>query len=100
MEADEASSSPDADRSRRLADGLAGSRAIFDGLLADGPFLIGSELTAADVCAFPFLKWATLGAAPADAPRFEHILVEHLALGDHHARLRAWIERMGELPRA
>jgi len=100
IEGEEASASPDGDRSRRLAAELAGSRAIFDGLLADGPFLLGAELTAADVCAFPFLKWAALSSAPPDAPRFEHILVAHLALGDRYSRLRAWIERMDELPRA
>jgi maleylpyruvate isomerase len=79
---------------------LAGSRAIFEALLAAGPFLLGDELGLADVCAFPFLKWAAPEAAPADAPRFEHILVEHLALGAAFPRLRAWIERVDALPRA
>ena len=79
---------------------LAGSRAIFEALLADRPFLLGDEPGLADVCAFPFLKWAALDTAPADAPRFEHILVEHLTLGDGFPRLRAWIERVDALPRA
>jgi maleylacetoacetate isomerase/maleylpyruvate isomerase len=79
---------------------LAGSRDIFEGLLAGGPYLLGDELTAADVCAFPFLKWAAIAGAPADAPRFEHVLVEHLALGNRYPRLRTWIERIDALPRA
>jgi maleylpyruvate isomerase len=79
---------------------LAGSRAVFEALLADRPFLLGDALGPADVCAFPFLKWAAREAAPDDAPRFEHILVEHLALGDGFPRLRAWIERVDALPRA
>lgn len=79
---------------------LAGSRAVFEALLEDRPFLFGDVLGPADVCAFPFLKWAALEAAPDDAPRFEHILVEHLALGDDFPRLRAWIERVDALPRA
>lgn len=79
---------------------LAGSRGVFEALLERRAFLLSDELGLADVCAFPFLKWAALSAAPADAPRFEHILVEHLALGDAFPRVRAWIERMDALPRA
>jgi glutathione S-transferase len=79
---------------------LAGSRARFEDLLSGGSHLMGDELTAADLCAFPFLKWAAVEAAPADAPRFEHILVEHLALGRDFPRTRAWIERMDGLARA
>ena len=79
---------------------LGGSRARFEALLAGGSHLAGDGLTAADLCAFPFLKWGAVDAAPPDAPRFEHILVEHIALGDDHPRTRAWIERMDRLPRA
>lgn len=78
---------------------LSGSRQRFEDLLADGPYLLEGELTAADLCAFPFLKWAALDAAPADAPRFEHILVEHLGLGLAFPRTRAWIERIDRLAR-
>jgi glutathione S-transferase len=79
---------------------LGGFRARFEALLAGGSHLGGDGLTAADLCAFPFLKWGAVDAAPPDAPRFEHILVEHIALGDDHPRTRAWIERMDRLPRA
>ena len=100
IEGEESAASPDTRRLGELGAELAESRAVIEGLLSDGPFLLGGELTAADVCAFPFLKWAALEAAPPAAPRFEHILVEHLALGGRFARLREWIERMDELPRA
>jgi glutathione S-transferase len=100
IEAEESSPSPDPARIARLGGELAASRDILDGLLADGPFLMGTSLTASDVCAFPFLKWAALDAAPPDVPRFEHILVEWLALGQGHPRVRAWIDRMEALPRA
>jgi glutathione S-transferase len=100
LEAEEATKSPDRARLGRLGEELAGSRRIFEGLLAAGPFLLGPAMTAADVCAFPFLKWATMAVAPPAAPRFEHILVEHLGLRSDHRRLLAWIERMDELPRA
>ena len=99
MEAEEARPAPDAARLERLGAELAGSRSIFEGLLADEPFLLGGELTAADICAFPFMKWAAVKAAPADAPRFEHILVEHLGQEGDFPLLDAWISRMDELPR-
>ena len=57
------------------------------------------ELTAADLVAYPFLKYA-LRRDPADTEPFHLILEEHQPLGDSHPRLRAWIERIGELPRA
>lgn len=100
IEAEEAAPAPDRARIERLGAELSGSRERFEGLLADGPHLLGGALTAADLCAFPFMKWGAAAAAPADAPRFEHILVERLALGAGYPRLRAWIERVDALPRA
>jgi glutathione S-transferase len=99
IEAEESSPSPDAARIAALGAELASTRAIFEGLLAGGPYLLGARLTAADLCAFPFLKWAALDAAPAAAPRFEHILVEWLALADGFPALRTWIGRIDALPR-
>lgn len=87
-------------RAEQLASELTASRDVFEGLLADGPYLLGGSLTAADLCAFPFLKWGTLSEAPADAPRFEHILVARLAPLNAHPRLRTWIRCIDALPRA
>ena len=100
MVAEEARPAPDRVRIERLGRELSGSRERFEGLLADGRYLAGDALTVADLCAFPFMKWAALEAAPPDAPRFEHILVERLALGGGYPRLRTWIERIDALPRA
>ena len=71
---------------------------LFEDLLAGRDHLMG-ELSAADVCAFPFLKQATLELEADDAVLFHRILGEHLAT-DRHPRLAAWIARMDALPRA
>ena len=56
---------------------------IFEDLLAGGDFLLGDRLSAADVCAFPFLKYALLHD-PEDTETFHRALMEHQPLGDSH----------------
>lgn len=98
IEAEEAAAEPDAQRIERLGEELSGSRGIFEGLLADGPYLMGAEYGAADVCAYPFMRWAVLDAAPPEAHRFEHILVERLGLRGGYPRLRTWIQTVANRP--
>jgi glutathione S-transferase len=71
----------------------------FESLLTGRKFLFGDELSAADLCAFPFLKYA-LKREPADNEPFHLVLDEYLELTDEHFRLRSWIKRMDALPRA
>ena len=59
---------------------------------------MGREFSAADVCAFPFLKYAVLHD-PADQELFHRILVEHQQLDGRYPRLEAWIRRVDERPR-
>jgi glutathione S-transferase len=61
--------------------------------------LFGDALTAADICAFPFLKFATLHD-PDDDELFHLILRDRQRDGRTRPRLAAWIERMNALPRA
>lgn len=69
-------------------------------LLGDGrPFLGGESLGAADVCAFPFLKYAAIDPDPGDAEPFHRILADLLRREPHPALL-AWIARVDALPRA
>jgi glutathione S-transferase len=68
-------------------------------LLADAPFLGGESLGLADVCAFPFLKYAVVDPAPDDEERFHHVLVE-LLRDDVSPDLAAWIARVDAAPRA
>jgi len=90
---------PDRELIAELARGITASLCRFEALLAGRDFLFGDELTAADVTAFPFLKYA-VSIAPDDPDPFHHVLAEHLALGDSYERLRGWIARCDALPRA
>jgi glutathione S-transferase len=71
---------------------------LFERLLTGREYLFG-EFGAADCLAYPFLKYAA-GRDPADDELFHRILEEHQLLGDDHPRLAAWIDRVGERPRA
>jgi glutathione S-transferase len=68
-----------------------------EGLLSDGDYLVGDTLTAADVVAYPFLRYAVDAPDPADTHPFHHVIHRHCALGPQHAATRAWIERMRDL---
>jgi len=68
-------------------------------LLADGPYLAGEAMSMADVCAFPFLKYATRDPEPGDSDNFHVVLTEHLD-ATPGSNLAAWIERVDEIPRA
>jgi glutathione S-transferase len=78
---------------------LRGSLDRFEDLLDGRDHLFGSEMTLADVTAFPFLKYGWVHDPDDDEP-FHNVLAEHLALDPRHSRLRIWVERMDERPRA
>jgi glutathione S-transferase len=88
---------PDKPLIERLGAEMTARLDVFEGLLAGGDYLVGDRLTAADLIAYPFLKYAAR-RDPADAEPFHLILEEHQPLGDSHPNLRAWIERVGALP--
>ena len=90
--------SPDRVRVAELAAWMRGSLDVFEGLLADGDFLMG-RFGAADCAAFPFLRYA-LGLSEGDDELFHRILAEHLALDGRHPRLEEWIARVDGRPRA
>jgi len=78
---------------------LAGSLPRFEALLERRDFLFGDELSAADVTAFPFLKYAVLWDE-GDDERFHEILREAMPLDGRYPRLEGWIHRIDALPRA
>lgn len=84
-----------ADRSRALA----GSRDRFEAMLDRRDYLMG-DFGVADCVAFPFLKYALLPPAADDPDSFHRVLAEHLRLVDGYPRLRDWIRRVDERPRA
>ncbi len=92
---------PDPDRARiaELERRIAGALDVFESLLSGRDFLFGGELSAADVTAFPFLKYAVLWD-DGDEQRFHEILRDAMRLEGRYARLEAWIRRIDELPRA
>lgn len=79
---------------------LTAGLAIFEHVLEGRRYLFSDEFAAADCVAFPFLKYALLAPDPADDDPFHRVLHEYQPLGDGHAALRAWIERVDAHPRA
>jgi glutathione S-transferase len=63
----------------------------FEALLHGGDHLLG-PYSAADVCAYPFLKYAA-SRDPADDEPFHVILDEHQSV-EGRPNLAAWIERI------
>jgi glutathione S-transferase len=88
---------PDRERVEELSGRMRARLGLFEGLLEDREYLFG-ELSAADLAAIPFLKYA-MNRDPADDELFHRILEEHQQLGGEYPRLAAWIERMDALPR-
>jgi glutathione S-transferase len=71
---------------------------LFEGLLTGREHLFG-EFGAADCAAWPFLRYAE-SIEPDDGDPFHRVLNERMTLDHRHRRLRTWIERVGERPRA
>jgi glutathione S-transferase len=71
---------------------------LFESLLEGRDFLFG-DFGLADVTAFPFLKYASLGLSPGDGDPFHAVLVEHMPL-EVGSPLHAWIARVDALPRS
>jgi len=99
IDAELAADEPDHMLVTRLGREMASALDGFDALLAGRKYLMGDELSAADIAAFPFLKYAA-GRDPVDGEAFHKILDEYQQLDDEHFRLRQWIKRVDALPRA
>jgi len=99
LEAELARERPDEALVERRGAEMGERLGIFERLLDGRDFLFGDELGASDCVAYPFLKYAA-SRDPADTELFHVILADHQRLGEHHPNLAAWIERVGERPRA
>ena len=97
--AEELKAEPDPDRIAELAHRIADALPLFEDLLAGRDYLFGDELSAADVIAFPFLKYAVLWE-DGDEERFHEVLRETQRLDGRYPRVEAWIHRIDALPRA
>jgi glutathione S-transferase len=96
--AEEEKPEPDTGRIAELGARMRSFVPLFEDLLNGRDYLFG-DFGAADVIAFPFLKYAAFGAPADDAERFHHILVEHQALAAG-SPIRAWAERVDAHPRS
>ena len=97
--AEEQKPEPDLARIAGLEAAIAGALPHFEELLTGRDYLFGEELTAADVVAFPFLKYALLWE-DGDPDRFHEVLRDAQRLDGRFPRLQAWIRRLDALPRA
>ena len=88
----------DMQRVERLGRAMQGYLDLFEQMLTGREHLLG-EFSAADIAAFPFVKYATIQDAD-DPHLFHKILVEHQRPGKDHPRVVDWIARMDRRPRA
>jgi glutathione S-transferase len=82
----------------RLGTAMAGSLDLFEEMLTGRLYLLG-DFSAADVAAFPFLKYATIPPEPGDTHLFHRILTDFQKPGTTHPRLCDWIARVDKRPR-
>lgn len=97
--AEEERPEPDLARLAELKARIAGTLPVFEALLEARDYLFGEALSAADVAAFPFLKYALLWEE-GDDERFHEVLRDAQRLDERFPRLEAWIRRVDALPRA
>jgi glutathione S-transferase len=71
----------------------------FEALLERRDFLMGDAFGAADIAAFPFLKYGVMND-PDDDELFHRILMERLPVEGAFPRVEDWIKRVDERPRA
>jgi glutathione S-transferase len=98
IEAELSKPAPDRARADQMAALMRAYLDLFEDMLAGREYLLGSDFTAADVCAFPFLKYAVLHD-PEDDELFHRILRDYQR-DRHRPRLEAWIRRVDQRPRA
>jgi glutathione S-transferase len=98
IEAEFARDRPDRDAIAAQSRELSVRLDQFEQLLDGRDHLFGDELSAADLAAFPFLKYAR-SRDPADDELFHRILDEHQS-AEGRPNLGAWIARVDALPRA
>jgi glutathione S-transferase len=71
----------------------------FEAMLDGRDHLMGDAFGAADVCAFPFLKYGVLRDSD-DDELFHRVLMDHLPIEGAFPAVEAWIRRVDERPRA
>jgi glutathione S-transferase len=80
------------------AAGMRRAVGLFEDLLAERDFLFG-DFGLADVTAFPFLKYASLGLSAGDTDAFHAVLAQQVPLRPD-SPLHAWVARIDARPRS
>ena len=88
----------DMQRVERLGRAMQGYLDLFEQMLTGRDYLLG-EFSAADVAAFPFVKYATF-RDPDDPHLFHKILADYQKPAKDHPNVVGWIARMDRRPRA
>ena len=91
--------SPDAGRIERLGTAMVQALDLFERMLDGRDYLMGDGFSAADCCAFPFVKYGALGDG-GSTYLFHQVLARHQPIDARHPRLRDWIRRCDAQPRA
>jgi len=89
---------PDRARIEKLGKAMAEALDLFEAMLDGRDYLMGDTFSAADCCAFPFIKYGSLGDGGSTYP-FHQVLARHQPVGAQHPRLRDWIRRVDAHPR-
>jgi len=95
-----AKAEPDPALVASLTERARGWTPLFEAMLTGSTYLDGTSLGAADVCAFPFLKYAVVEMPLADDEPFHRILEQILKPADAYPLLVEWVRRVDDLPRA
>jgi glutathione S-transferase len=98
IEAELSKPTPDRARIDEMAELMRAYLDLFEDMLAGREHLMGHDFSAADVAAFPFLKYSVLHD-PQDDELFHRILRDYQR-DRHRPRLEAWIRRVDQRPRA
>ena len=91
---------PDRRRLHDLSDELRGWLHLFEEMLDGRDWLMGEAFGAADICAFPFLKYGVLDLRDDDTDPFHRVLRDHLPISGAFPEIEAWVHRVDALPRA
>ena len=100
MAAELARPEPDQQRLHDSSDELRGWLHLFEQMLDGRDWLMGEAFGAADICAFPFLKYGVLELRSDDTDPFHRVLREHLPIAGAFPEIEAWVRRVDALPRA
>ncbi|HKE78383.1 MAG TPA: glutathione S-transferase family protein [Solirubrobacteraceae bacterium] len=91
---------PDEHALHDYGDEMRGWLHLFEDMLDGRDWLMGEAVGAADICAFPFLKYGVLGMPDNDDELFHRVLVDHLPITGAFPAIEAWVHRVDALPRA